>query len=147
MADNTTTVTLQVDALSQYGFKTGSEYVNWSKNLKDAEKGKVVPGGSYEMVIFTSGSGKRYVNSVLSSKGAIVGAKVVEKVMVKHASTFAKLSDNGMSKEDWAAKDKRISRQGVIQAAVQAVAPLVALDQVYTEAEKLAKLMLVFVNE
>ena len=47
-----------------------------------------------------------------------------------------------MSREDWDKKDKRIARAGVIQAAVQAVAPLVALEAVFTEAEKLANQML-----
>jgi hypothetical protein len=64
----------------------------------------------------------------------------------KFTPKFTKKEDNSMSKEEWASKDLRISRQGVIQAAVQAVAPIVALEEVYNEAEKLANQMLKFVN-
>ncbi len=55
-------------------------------------------------------------------------------------------SDNSMSKEEWAAKDVRISRQGLIQAAVHALGPVVGLETLFEEAEKLANQMLEYVN-
>ncbi len=71
---------------------------------------------------------------------------VVEKIKKDDTPKYAPKSDT-MSKEEWASKDLRISRQGVIQAAVQAVAPLVSLELLYPEAEKLALQMLDFVNQ
>jgi hypothetical protein len=52
----------------------------------------------------------------------------------------------GLSKDEWAAKDVRISRQGLIQASLIALAPVVALDVLFVEAEKLATQALEFVN-
>jgi len=54
--------------------------------------------------------------------------------------------DSKMRKEEWASKDLRISRQGVIQAAVIALAPVVSLEALPEEAVKLATAMLGFVN-
>lgn len=77
----------------------------------------------------------------------IVGVDILA---IPHKSTQKEVSDkhlekvvgkaNEMSKEDWAAKDRRISRQGVIQIAVQ-VAPT------FEKAVELADRMLEYVNK
>lgn len=59
--------TLKVDSLSMYGFKVGTEYVNWSKKITDADKAKVVPGVTLEADLFVSDSGKKYLNAVLKT--------------------------------------------------------------------------------
>lgn len=150
---------LGVASLTKYGFQiAGGEYVNWSKNVKEKEKGSVVPGGNYNFELYIADSGKKYVNKVL---GAVPIPDVLSKPMFPKTSVSSSpratqvaeekkatpKASEGMSKDEWAAKDQRISRQGVIQAAVQAIAPLVSLEQVFTEAEGLANRMLDFVNK
>ena len=156
---NTVKEKVKVDGLSKFGFKVGTEYINFSKTLAEGDKAKIVPGLEAEMELYVADSGKRYVNKVLST---VLPAKSLAKAVVEIAAApkqlpdverakrftpkFTKKADDTMSKEEWAAKDVRISRQGVIQAAVQAVAPVVSLDKLYGEAEKLANQMLEFVN-
>lgn len=145
---NSTVMKMVVQELSRYGFKANDKYVNWGKSCTDADKAKVVPGGEYDMDVFTAESGKQYINKVLEqvNPSAMLAKAPEKKAFVLKATPSAKPLDSGMSKDEWAAKDVRISRQGLIQAAVQAVSPLVSLEKVYPEAEKLADLMLVYVN-
>jgi len=150
---NVTKEKIAVKQLSKYGFQNEQGvYVNWGKALQEdksraGEIGKVVPGLTFEMDIYTAASGKQYVNRV----GEQIGAPAKKPVSVTpsatpKATTFVASKSSEMSKDEWAAKDLRISRQGVIQAAVQAVAPLVALEHVFEEADKLATQMLEFVH-
>lgn len=144
---------LGVASLTKYGFQiAGGEYVNWSKNVKEKEKGSVVPGGNYNFELYIADSGKKYVNKVLD----VLSKPMFPKTSVSPSPRATQVAEEkkaipkaseGMSKDEWAAKDQRISRQGVIQAAVQAIAPLVSLEQVFTEAEGLANRMLDFVNK
>lgn len=153
---NSTAVKMTIEALTKYGFKANGAYVNWGKLCPEADKGKVVPGGAYEFEVFTAESGKQYVNKLLSKAAPILSdvapAKAVDTERAKkytpeiYKKSFVKKADDSMSKDEWAAKDVRISRQGCIQAAVQAVAPLVKVELVFAEAEKLANQMLEFVN-
>ena len=150
---------IKVQELTKYGVKVNDEYYNWSKQCKD--QGSVVPGGEYDVTVYVADSGKKYINSV-DSKSFVEPKKEAPKAeapkvsdksvdverAVKFTPKFEKTEAPSatMSKGEWAAKDTRISRQGVIQAAVQAVAPLVALEKVFEEADKLATQMLEFVN-
>ncbi len=140
-----------VQELSKYGFKAGGEYYNWSKNTKEEDKGKIVPGASFDMDIYVADSGKKYVNAVNGMLSGTDVPKAEPKFSApKTASAVytgrkTEVSDT-MSKAEWAAKDQRISRQGVIQAAVQALAPVVAPEKLLEEAVKLADGMLAYVN-
>lgn len=152
----TTIVKVKIQELSKYGFKANDRYVGLSKNLSESDKTKLVPGAEFEAEFYIADSGKEYLNKVLSA----IPAKTVNTVVTdvtppvdqerakRFTPKFTKKAstDNGMSKEEWAAKDQRISRQGVIQAAVIALAPVVSLEQLPTEAVKLAIRMLEFVN-
>lgn len=140
---------VSVKALSKFGFQDSKgEYVNWSKFVKDEDKINVVPGRTFNMELYISDSGKKYVNKVLQMvETADVPAPIK---MVKSNSKVAPLvtvADKPMTREDWDSKDRRISRQGVIQAAVQAVASQSTLEDLFTNAEKLANQMLSFVQE
>lgn len=141
---------IEVQELTRYGVKVNNEYVNWSKNINPAQKAQVVPGASYEAEIYVADSGKEYINKINSKPGseAITGSKPAKADTPKYkpSAPAGPPKNDGMSKDEWAAKDLRISRQGVIQAAVQAVAPLVSLELLHTEAVKLANQMLEFVN-
>lgn len=153
MAQNTV-VKVKVEELTKYGFKANGHYVNYSKNLSEADKAKVVPGAELEAEYYVADSGKEYLNKVLAQNlGVVVSvADTAPKVDTERAKKFTPkfekkaALDNTMSKEEWAAKDQRISRQGVIQAAVIALAPVVSLEQLSVEAIKLAETMLTFVK-
>ncbi len=141
-----------VQELSKYGFKAGGEYYNWSKNIKEEDKGKIVPGASFDMDIYIADSGKKYVNAVNGMLEAGSVPKVEPKFNApKTASAVytgrkAGSDSDTMSKAEWAAKDQRISRQGVIQAAVQALAPVVAPELLLGKACELADGMLSYVH-
>jgi hypothetical protein len=148
---NTTVVTVTVEELSKYGFKANGRYVGLSKQLSETDKAMIVPGATFEAEFYVADSGKEYLNKIIASKAV---AKAEPKADVERAKRFtpkyAKKADStsaGLTKDEWQAKDTRISRQGVIQAAVQAIAPLVSLENVFEESEKLANQMLDFVNQ
>lgn len=63
---------VKVKALSRYGFQIeDGSYVNWGKFVKEEDKGKVVPGGSYEMELYISDKGSKNVNKVGEQVGTI----------------------------------------------------------------------------
>ena len=142
---------VNVEQLSKYGFKAGGEYYNWSKNITEEHKGKVVPGASFDMDIYVADSGKKYVNAVNGMLEAGSVPKAEPKFNApKTAAVYTgrkATTDDSMSKAEWAAKDVRISRQGVIQAAVQALAPIVAPDLLLAKSVELANGMLDYVNQ
>lgn len=137
---------LVVKALSRYGFQVESgEYVNWSKNFKEADKSLVSPGGMYEVDLFIADSGKKYANSVkrldeVKQPAPVVPVvdKPVDKEQAQHFTP--KKVNPEMTKAEWADKDRRISRQGCIQAAIQAA------GGDFNLAVELADKMLEFVN-
>lgn len=165
----TQVVKVRVQELSKYGFKANDKYVNYSKQISEEDKAKVVPGAEFEAEIYVADSGKEYLNKVLKllplSPGiapyaaavqapisempyGVAGTKVDTERAKKFTPKYQKKDavDNTMSKEEWAAKDQRISRQGAIQAAMIALAPVVTLTLLPGEAIKLAKQMLEFVK-
>ena len=145
---NTVVETITVAALTKYGFKgTDGKFVSWSKFVSDAVKAEVVPGLSFEGELYVSPTGTRYLNKIVKKLEAknLGAPAAVPKPSVK--KTVPVVEDKPMSRADWDSKDKRISRHGVIQAAVQAVAPHVALEEVFKAAEALANQMLDYVND
>ncbi len=146
--------TVVIESLGKWGPKIGGTYYSFSKKISDGDKGKLVPGGTFEVDIWTAESGKKYINSVLGSTiiAPPIVAPVLANVPLAKAYTpaakklVAAVKDDSMTRADWDSKDRRISRQGLWQAAIQAVAPLVALEQIAAEAEKLADAGLEYVN-
>jgi hypothetical protein len=159
-------VNVSVVDLTKYGFKDAAGYVSWSKDISENDKAAVVPGAIFEAEYYVSDKGTRYLNKIVkrtdkvdaprtaavSSEAPKPDVERAKKVDDDRARRFTPkyekkgAVDNTMSKEEWAAKDQRISRQGVIQAAVIALAPVVALDKLEEEAVKMATAMLAFVN-
>lgn len=134
---------LTVQAISKYGVLHEDKWFNMGPGLKPE---MFVKGVSYEV---ETEQGSRGVLLLKATPLAGEAPKPVaaQAAFKKSFTSRAKPSD-GLSKEEWASKDLRISRQGVIQAAVQAMAPLVAnRAELFPEAEKLAVLMLEFVNK
>jgi len=157
----TTVVKVKVEELSKYGFKANGRYVNYSKQITEADKARVVPGAEFEAEYFVSDSGKEYLNKIVARSPKVDAPKVETpkaateakpNVDSDRAKRFTpkfnkeKAPDNSMSKEDWNRKDERISRQGLIQASFIALAPVVSLETLFDEAVKLADKGLEYVN-
>jgi hypothetical protein len=151
-------VKVQVEAMSKYGYKANGKYVGLSKQLSDADKARLVPGASFDAEYYVADSGKEYLNKIVSMNTPkpvtdmnppIDTERAVKNTPKAFKPSFTKKAEAtsaGLSKEEWKMKDQRISRQGVIQAAVIALAPVVSLEQLPEEAIKLAETMLIFVN-
>ena len=159
----TTIVKGKVLELTKYGYKDAEGFVSLSKNLTEFDKMRLIPGLEFEAEYYMADptekkpQGTRYLNKILSvvnSRPAQTVTDVTPPVDQERAKkftpTFNKKIDApisvGLTKEEWAAKDQRISRQGVIQAAVIALAPVVSLETLAEEAIKLANSMLEFVK-
>jgi len=149
---NTVKEVIKVEELSKFGFKVGQEYVNFSKQISEADKAKVVPGVSFEAELYVADSGKRYLNKVLnlvSQSTTPINIQYNISKTVKatpKAETKVEAKNEVMTKAEWADKDLRISRQGCIQAAVRAVATFSTPEDLFSDAERLANQMLEFVN-
>lgn len=138
MATNTVEK-VKVKQLTKFGFQLESgEYVGWSPRLKADEKGKIVPGGEYEVDLYVAESGKKYLNAV---KGVTVPAVVTPVTNKKVTKTVTNRTNNEMTREDWDKKDRRISRQGLIQVSIQVT------GGDFETAVELADKMLNYVNE
>jgi hypothetical protein len=154
----TENVNVNVLELSKWGYKDDKGFVSLSKNLSESDKAKLVPGLSFTAEYYVADSGTRYLNKILTKiETPKAVTDITPPVDVERAKKYTpkaftpkyskdKAVDNSMSKEEWAAKDQRISRQGAIQAAVIALAPVVSLETLPDEAVKLATSMLSFVN-
>jgi hypothetical protein len=154
----TTVVKVKVEEMSKYGFKSNGRYVNYSKQLSDADKAKVVPGAEFDAEYFVADSGREYLNKILSDlkKNPVGKVEVETKVNTARAKKFTpsfKKKDDaptsaGLTKDEWAAKDRRISRQGCIQAAVQALGPSYGDESaLFVASVKLADKMLEYANQ
>lgn len=149
------TETIRVDKVVDGKFgeqaMAGNAYYSYGKFFKGD---KLMQGQAAEVEIYVTAKGNKYINkvvSLLSTPADAVVSTPVE-VPVKRGRKAAvvdapKAVDNTMSKADWQAKDNRISRQGVIQAAVQAVSSHSQdLETLFVNAEMLANKMLEYVN-
>lgn len=135
---NNVVVKVQVEALSKFGYKDAEGYVSYSKNCTDHDKALVVPGAAFEAEIYTAPSGARYLNKIVARSAhveapkatATVPAATLNKLPVspdterakKFTPKYEKKADTtsaGLSKDEWLEKDKRITRCGNIQVAVQ----------------------------
>jgi hypothetical protein len=156
---NTVVEKVEVKSLTKFGFIDATDKAIYTSKTKDeASKLAVVPGKFLEVELYVADSGTRYLNKVLkqldTQKVGDTPEKVTESVTNSKPAQPEKFTSHKgkteeMTRADWDAKDTRISRQGVIQAAVQAVAHLglTATKDVFPTAEKLADQMLAYVNQ
>ena len=149
-----------IQELTKYGFKANDRYVGWSKNLDESAKIPVIPGRTFSMELYVADSGKEYVNKILKQVGeqnpsAKVDTVRAKKYTPKEAKTPVTVAtgvvktaeDKPMLRADWDAKDRRISRQGMLQACLQAVSPMYSdVNALFEAASELADKGLEYVN-
>lgn len=133
----TNVVNVKVEELTKYGFKANGRYVNYSKNLSETDKTKVVPGVEFEAEFYVSDGGKEYLNKVLNTSITIPDAvnNASQKditVDVARAKKFtpkfekkAPSASEGMTKADWSAKDRNMMIGGRSHDAAVIVAALI----------------------
>lgn len=145
---------VEVVKLTKFGFQNEKgDFIGYSPKMDKKSQAEVVPGRKFSVEMYIADSGKQYVNKVLRQLEVPAISKVtvsIPKVTPEVPKSVKTVNSETMSKAEWADKDTRISRQGVIQAAVQAVSHTgTALDTgaLFVEAEALAQLMLAFVNQ
>lgn len=144
MAQNTV-VKVRVQELTKYGFKANDRYVNYSKNLSESDKAKVVPGAEFEAEYYVADSGKEYLNKVLSTSGVTkpitdVNPPVDVARAKKFTPKFEKKTsvDNSMSKADWAQKDRNMMIGGRSHDAAVIVAAMVNVNSLDVQGALLA---------
>jgi len=118
--------TYTVQELTKYGFRANDTYVNYSKNISEADKGRIIPGLTFDAEVYVAASGKEYIEKIVSTVD-VVGNLAVSpsgnKTENPRAATKpVPAKSDTMSKEEWSEKDKRIGRAGAIQVAVQVIA-------------------------
>ena len=148
---STQVVEVAVAELTKFGYKDAAGYVSYSKKLSDSDKLKVVPGAKFEAEYYVADSGTRYLNKVFKTLQKADTIKIEKSVVAKTVAPKVETKaavDTSMTKQDWADKDVRISRQGCIQAAVKAVGHFCAdRKDLFEQATLLANQMLEFVKE
>lgn len=169
---NNTVELIKVTGISPYSVFSGTNRYSFNKGVDSA---MFVKGHTYSVSINIGKNGGKYINRVDSDLGELnlngapegvatpldaavnqmpatpvaVNTQAAKPAYVKKAwaPRKAAATDSGLSKEEWADKDQRIKRSGLIQAAVGAVATHVtSLDQLGPEAIKLAEVMQVWVD-
>lgn len=163
---------IQVTGISPFSVYSGNVRYSFNKGVDSTMFQK---GHTYSVSINIGTNGGKYINRVDGDLGVVNLTGTPEASLnadenklptapnptTATASTPAKApykkpwsgggskksDDSGLTKEEWAAKDRRIQRSGLIQAAVVAVASHVGtVEQLEVEAIKLSEAMLTWVN-
>jgi hypothetical protein len=143
---------LKVTAIGPYGINCGG---TWYKLGKGITTNLFQRGTAYTVEVATSAKGAKFINKIIGTV-AIPTPSVPLLDPTLNTSSNAlttqdvrPLNEYGKPVSDYAiAKDKRIARSGVIQAAVQAMSPHVSnREQLEKESILLAEAMLTWVQQ
>jgi len=94
--------------------------------------------GTYDVTYNERGKNSKWITEATISSPGWAEEKKEQPIEKK---TEKPSSDDKMTKEEWAAKDKRIKRSGLIQAAIQAAATIgVEKEKLAENAERLGKI-------
>jgi len=105
--------TVVIESLGKWGPKINGEYYSFSKKIQESDKGKLVPGGTFDLDIWTAESGKKYINAVVSSAVAVAEKPVakatspeVKAFVAKVKAQASEAKSETMTKAEWSAKDR-----------------------------------------
>lgn len=150
---------IKISAIGPFGVNSGGVWYKLGKGVKPED---FIKGCTYSIDVATSTKGAKYINKIVSNMGAQVFTKPVriEPLLNPDLNTekatpnvpppdTRPLNEYGKPVSDYAiAKDKRIARSGVIQAAVQAMSAHVSnREQLEKESILLAEAMLTWVQQ
>ncbi len=144
---------IKIAELTKFGFKVGTEYVNFSKQLPEGDKTNVVPGAELDVELYVADSGKRYLNKILSGiaaqsvKPAVAMAAPEVKAEVPAKKAFVpkfqkKDESTTMSKSEWQAKDRSQLLGGLCHDAAQLTLAAVTVGASSEDVLKMYKAML-----
>jgi len=149
-----TTELLKITAVGPYGVNSGG---TWYKLGKGMTVGMFQRGSTYSVEVYTGTKGGKFINKVIQNITSVPtepllnpqfnsSAPILE---VEKPKDTRPLNEYGKPVSDYAiAKDQRIARSGVIQAAVQAMSGHVSnREQLEKEGILLAEAMLKWVKE
>ncbi len=117
----------KVESISKFGFVADGKKYRYDEVTID--RALIVPGADVQLE-----GGAPVATMVANAPDTDRAKRFVPKYEKKETTT-----SGGMSKDEWAQKDRRISRQGCIQVAVQVMSD-------FEQAKELAEKMLEFVN-
>jgi len=134
---NTQVVKVKVEELTKYGYKANGKFVNYSKQLSEADKARVVPGAEFEAELYVADSGKEYLNKILATvttaKASAEAPTVADSARAERFTPkFEKKETATMSKAEWQQKDRSQLIGGLSHDAATITAALVnvtSLDQ------------------
>lgn len=146
------TETIKITAIGPYGVNVNG---TWYKMGKGITTNLFTRGSTYSVDIFVGNKGGKFINKILSTRPVEVTTKVEEPLLNPELNSTPIIKDTrpvneyGKPVSDYAlAKDQRIARSGVIQAAVQAMSPHISnREQLEKESILLAEAMLKWVKE
>jgi hypothetical protein len=115
---------IQIEAIGPYGVLCNGTWLT----VRDPLKASFVKGQSYSVRTVTNPKGKKEIVGIEGTALPVLNPELnkAPTPSFQKRSFYRKPAEDKMTKEEWAAKDKRIGRAGVIQAAVVAVSPHVA---------------------
>lgn len=129
MADK---VSITVERLGKFGVLSGGLWYNLSSKsgLKVSD---FSPKTTYEILVYTSASGKKYINQIVGTRNVapveevpkvIAGDDKLLEVLKEEAKRplTVKVDTPGYKEVDWDKKNAQIRAQGTVQAAVQSPA-------------------------
>lgn len=149
---------IKVSAVGPFGVNSKGV---WYKLGKGVQTSSFVKGHTYSLEIGQGSKGAKFINQIVQDMGNVGGTEAPKPLLNPDLNTTPPapsaspkvdnrpVNEYGKPVSDYAiAKDKRISRSGVIQAAVQAMTTHVqGREELEKEATLLAEAMLKWINE
>jgi hypothetical protein len=146
MANVLTQEAITVEQVGKFGVRTGEVWYGVNEPIKPES---FTVGTTYTVAISTSSTGKKYIKEVLAGNNSgqqiqnpvNVAPQTVKPAFKKSFTPYAKKADNGLSKEEWAQKDRNQMIGGrshdaaeLVKASVNSGRPMNEILALYQEA-------------